>query len=1135
MGCGTSRSPVAGNTLPHPSNQGGQTEPYSKHSNLTPASNGEEDNRSSSSHPKPKKRGSDFDSITYAEAAASRAQTPEGMWAIVKKTCNSASSREWTLQSVKNRRGWKTIRLFVSSTFRDFHEEREVLVKEIFPDLRLWCEERKLHLVECDLRWGVPKDSSTEETVRICLEEIDRCYRDNVMPYFLNLTCGRSGWIPDFGDLTYNLAVQYGWVYGLSITEMEIVHGAFRKCNPNALFMIRDSKFCEDLPEEVKDAFIDEKDFLNEKLKKLKDALKEQFPDDNVVHYEVKCEPKSLTKVQETRDERDVRLKGLTGSDSVFYNSVFKFFKDRIEYQYPLDPTPEDPLEAQRSAHESFLDTRGQVVLGRDKILKEIDSYISTGQSRAPLLLVGNAGSGKSAIMARAACDALDKSSSRQYSSTGDTWKVFYHFVGATPGSTDLAFFLQRLTKELGSAKMDVVSDLDSLVQLTNSLLSNPNTKPAIIIVDAINQLDDDKIQYLTRWLPETLSPNIRVVLSMIDNTECHRLLRAFKTGPREILCGELDYSSRKAIVENILKLYNKRLDDQQMSLLLKKEGSANPLWLTLACEELRVFGHFNMMDEKISSLKNDLISLEEQLLTRFELENGGPIVIGTVCLLETSRHGLLETELLQMLADETNIIPPAYVEGDDEPTATQVQTNGDESGNTVSANLQKKVDETYVQKEKKDEDEEDEDGKNDKKDGRVENKKKVKTFLPAAKWALVYRALKPLLRPCGDLGEGRLDFYHRSISKAVRRKYFSGSDGYVKHMYAFWHGRHAEFFENCDDFDRKSEELPYHLEQLLDHNRLTRCLLDWEVFSRLYSEDFSIDLLRSWQRAGGYSSAALLYKEALQVLKKDEVPLEDYAHKMEMVINFLIQAGQYSESYEMLKERLEIEEKQLGARTEHLANIYHLMTKTKSEIVKNHNFVTMSQLEEDKEIVQIGNKSLSYRNKLQGEEHEHKKALMSILIAHHLSIVADLDRSQAESARKECFQMIDEAIAIFEKQGDMGHVAEAIMTKSFINPRHTRYFKEKEEMLQKAFELCLKTYGEKHMLMLRLYLNIGILYEDNRDLSKAYDYFVKWNETCMEVLGPSHPKTKRSKDTLEEAAYVRIREQRERQAAGTA
>ena len=44
------------------------------------------------------------------------------------------------------------------------------------------------------------------------------------------------------------------------------------------------------------------------------------------------------------------------------------------------------------------------------------------------------------------------------------------------------------------------------------------------------------------------------------------------------------------------------------MSMLLEKEGSANPLWLTLSCEELRVYGVFNKMDEKIASLSDDLI-----------------------------------------------------------------------------------------------------------------------------------------------------------------------------------------------------------------------------------------------------------------------------------------------------------------------------------------------------------------------------------------------------------------------------------------------------------------------------------------------------------------------------------------------
>ena len=67
------------------------------------------------------------------------------------------------------------------------------------------------------------------------------------------------------------------------------------------------------------------------------------------------------------------------------------------------------------------------------------------------------------------------------------------------------------------------------------------------------------------------------------------------------------------------------------------------------------------------------VFSLEEQVLTRFEEENGGQIVVGTVCLLETSRHGLLETELLQMLADESTLTPPPYIEGEsDQITITQ-------------------------------------------------------------------------------------------------------------------------------------------------------------------------------------------------------------------------------------------------------------------------------------------------------------------------------------------------------------------------------------------------------------------------------------------------------------------------------
>jgi hypothetical protein len=51
------------------------------------------------------------------------------------------------------------------------------------------------------------------------------------------------------------------------------------------------------------------------------------------------------------------------------------------------------------------------------------------------------------------------------------------------------------------------------------------------------------------------------------------------------------------------------------------------------------------------------------------------------------------------------------------------------------------------------------------------EKEKEKNAKLPAMKWAAVYRALRPFLRPFGDSGEGRLDFYHRTLSKVVRKK----------------------------------------------------------------------------------------------------------------------------------------------------------------------------------------------------------------------------------------------------------------------------------------------------------------------------------------------------------------------------
>ena len=59
---------------------------------------------------------------------------------------------------------WKEVRLFISSTFNDMHAERDYLVTEVFPELREWCEARRIRLTDIDLRWGVTSDDAEAES-----------------------------------------------------------------------------------------------------------------------------------------------------------------------------------------------------------------------------------------------------------------------------------------------------------------------------------------------------------------------------------------------------------------------------------------------------------------------------------------------------------------------------------------------------------------------------------------------------------------------------------------------------------------------------------------------------------------------------------------------------------------------------------------------------------------------------------------------------------------------------------------------------------------------------------------------------------------------------------------------------------
>ena len=80
-------------------------------------------------------------------------------------------------------------------------------------------------------------------------------------------------------------------------------------------------------------------------------------------------------------------------------------------------------------------------------------------------------------------------------------------------------------------------------------------------------------------------------------------------------------------------------------------------------------------------------------------------------------------------------------------------------------------------------------------------------------------------------------------------------------------------------------------------------------------------------------------------------------------------------------------------------------------------------------------------------------------------------------------------------------------------------------QLYNEARELCLQVYGECSLLMSRLYINIGIVYEDNNDYVKAFNYFMRWARVSEMILGPQHPKTLRAKGVLKEPRYNLVAE----------
>lgn len=687
------------------------------------------------------------------------------------------------------------MRVFVSSTFLDMHAERDDLIKRIFPQLRKRCEERGVTWGEVDLRWGITDEQRAEgKVLPICLAEIRNC-----QPYFLGILGERYGWVPD--AIHPELVEHEPWLsehVDRSVTELEIIHGVLRDpaMRGHAYFYLRDPAYVAGRPAAEQAAFRERP--TRDEIERLGAEEAEQ---------RAQARRRKLAALKDRIRTSGFPVRENYADPEELGRLVLADLGALIDRLYPAESRP-DPLDREALEHNSFAASRARVYVGRSDDFERLNAH--AGGEEPPLIVLGEAGSGKSALLAnwaaRYAADIAEpsvkagasfwKRLGRRFRATGGPERapvVITHFIGATPQSAEWTAMLRRIMGEL-RRRLDIAREIPDRPDALRTefgvwLRLAAERARVVLVLDAFDRLEDRDGALDLVWLPAAIPPNIRLIASTLPG----RALDAVsKRGWSELRVAPLSLEERRAVLTEYLAQYAKTLRPAQTDTVIGSAQTANPLFLRLMGDELRSFGIAEALDERIRFYlaATTVSELYEKVLERYEAdyERERPRLVGdAMSFIWAARRGLSEAELLELLGSS-------------------------------------------------------------------------ETPLPSAQWSPLYLALESTLVN----RSGLLAFSHDAMRAAVERRYLAGAGAHEQA-----HTRLADYFESRSADARRTEELPWQLEAAGAWPRLLRVLADVDLLRDVPASEG----MRYWEEVRGHTGARMADTYATLVQQPDTNP----------------------------------------------------------------------------------------------------------------------------------------------------------------------------------------------------------------------------------------------------------------------
>jgi WD40 repeat protein len=543
----------------------------------------------------------------------------------------------------------RSFRVFVSSTFEDLKEERDALQRDVFPKLRTVCEQHGARFQAIDLRWGVRDEAALDQqTMEICLREIRRCQATGVRPNFIVLLGDRYGWQPlparipaaEFDALlphipaggARTMATQWYWLDENAVPSEYCLQPRTGEFIALAAWNPVEQTLHQALAKAVRLAGLPEKELVKYETSATHQEILAGLGETEADRQHVFGFARRPTVDSDPRVEELKSLLPVHDFDPV---AVYDQLRQVIEAEIKrFDDRPALDLEIE--AHDRFAEERCRIFTGRQAVLDAIAGYIR-GPERRPLVLHGESGSGKSAVMAKA---------SQQYQGPG---RVIRRFIGASPESASGHALLTSLCSQmaLGDTPFDY-AQLESAFK--ERLAVAAGEQPVVLFIDALDQLAASDPARLMNWLPPELPPHVKVIVSTSANVE--RLPIGLPV-PLERMT---QWEGGRALEEWLREARRTLQPWQRDKVLAQFEHCGLPLYLKLAAEESRLWKSYT--SEDACMLGEGVAGVIDTLFDRLASNaNHGPTLVErSLGYLAAARYGLAEDEILDVLTEDDTV-----------------------------------------------------------------------------------------------------------------------------------------------------------------------------------------------------------------------------------------------------------------------------------------------------------------------------------------------------------------------------------------------------------------------------------------------------------------------------------------------